>query len=155
MDYSCTYSSPLGVLLITAADTGITGITFQNSARVLQKSQDSDCIRQCINELEDYFAGTLQCFTVALQPKGNTFQKTVWQELCKIPYGKTVSYMDIARSIGKPEAVRAVGSANNRNRIPIIIPCHRVIGRDGSLTGYAGGIWRKEYLLKLEKALLI
>jgi methylated-DNA-[protein]-cysteine S-methyltransferase len=109
----------------------------------------------CIEELDLYLNDDLQKFSVPVAPSGNDFQMSVWQALQNIPYGKTASYLEIARAVGNPAAVRAVGSANNRNRIPIIIPCHRVIGSNGSLVGYAGGIWRKEFLLRLEGAILI
>ena len=151
--FSALYKSPIGDLFITGTETAVTGISFQNPQ--LFDTAIPDCLQLCVEQLEEYFSGVRKSFSVALHPRGNDFQLFVWQALQKIPYGKTVSYLDIAQSIGNPKAVRAVGSANSRNKIPIIIPCHRVIGRDGSLVGYAGGIWRKEYLLKLEKAILI
>lgn len=101
-------------------------------------------------ELEEYFAGKRQSFSVALKPQGTAFQKRVWAALREIPYGKTASYGEIADKIGNKKACRAVGMANNRNPIAIIIPCHRVVGAGGSLTGYAGGLDKKEFLLKLE-----
>lgn len=101
-------------------------------------------------QLQDYFAGTLQHFTVPLDTVGTDFQQEVWQTLQKIPFGETFSYQQQAEVMGKPKAVRAVANANRNNKICILIPCHRVIGKDGSMTGYAGGIWRKELLLELE-----
>jgi len=103
-----------------------------------------------LNELREYFAGQRRTFTIELAPKGTPFQLAVWNELLRIPYGATISYSELAHRIGKPSAVRAVGAANGANPIPIIIPCHRVIGANGSLTGYGGGIERKQFLLALE-----
>jgi AraC family transcriptional regulator of adaptative response/methylated-DNA-[protein]-cysteine methyltransferase len=103
-------------------------------------------------ELDAYFEGSLQAFTVPLQSPGTEFQESVWTQLKGIPYGEMRSYADIADAMGQPAAVRAVGRANGDNRISIMIPCHRVVGSDGELTGYGGGLWRKEYLLALEQA---
>jgi AraC family transcriptional regulator of adaptative response/methylated-DNA-[protein]-cysteine methyltransferase len=102
-------------------------------------------------ELKEYFAGTRQNFEVPLVLKGTEFQETVWQELLRIPFGQTISYEGLATRIGKPTAQRAVGLANGRNRIPIVIPCHRVIQKNGQLRGYGGGLWRKQFLLDLER----
>jgi AraC family transcriptional regulator of adaptative response/methylated-DNA-[protein]-cysteine methyltransferase len=107
---------------------------------------------QLTEELDAYFAGSLRTFSVPLVAEGTAFQEKVWEELRAIPYGQTCSYRDLAQKIRKPEAVRAVGRANGDNRIAIIIPCHRVIGSDGSLTGYGGGLWRKRWLLRNEGA---
>jgi methylated-DNA-[protein]-cysteine S-methyltransferase len=104
--------------------------------------------------LEEYFKGTRREFDLKLRIEGTDFQRRVWDSLCGIPYGCTASYGEIAAIIGNPKASRAVGNANNRNRIPIIIPCHRVVGCNGKLTGYAGGLWRKEWLLSHEKKFL-
>ncbi|CDE23966.1 methylated-DNA--protein-cysteine methyltransferase [Amedibacillus dolichus CAG:375] len=106
---------------------------------------------QCIRQLQEYFDGLRKEFTLPLVLEGTAFQKKVWTALCKIPYGETRSYQDIARMIDQPKACRAVGMANNRNPIVIVIPCHRVIGKNKTLVGYGGGLKRKEYLLKLEK----
>lgn len=108
-------------------------------------------LTEAFRQLESYFAGALQEFSLPLEPNGTDFMKQVWSALCEIPYGKTATYGEIAKTVGKPKAARAVGLANNRNPIPIIIPCHRVIGADGSLTGYAGGLDMKKKLLDLEK----
>ncbi len=102
-------------------------------------------------QLDEYFAGTRTTFELPLHPVGTEFQRTVWHELGQIPYGITISYGELARRINKPAAVRAVGAANGRNPLPIVVPCHRVIGRDGSLTGFSGGLSTKEFLLKLER----
>jgi O-6-methylguanine DNA methyltransferase len=103
-------------------------------------------------ELNAYFEGRLQEFTLPLQTSGTAFQEAVWRVLLTIPYGQTCSYADVAHKIGQPSAVRAVGHANGDNRISILVPCHRVIGSDGKLTGYGGGLWRKKYLLALEQS---
>ena len=103
-----------------------------------------------IGQLEEYFAGRRRYFELALRPEGSQFQRAVWTELRSIPYGETISYKDLARRVGKPQAFRAVGAANGANPIPIIIPCHRVIGNDGSLTGFGGGLPLKRRLLELE-----
>jgi len=107
-------------------------------------------VDQAVQEIEEYFTGKRQQFEVPLDLQGTPFQRAVWKELLKIPYGGTVSYGEIARAIGNPKAVRAVGGANHRNPAAIVVPCHRVIGSDGSMTGYGSGIWRKEWLLKHE-----
>jgi AraC family transcriptional regulator, regulatory protein of adaptative response / methylated-DNA-[protein]-cysteine methyltransferase len=111
----------------------------------------NDVLEHTRAELEAYYAGTLRTFTVPLAPAGTPFQHSVWQVLQQIPYGTTRSYGEQARAIGRPTATRAVARANGDNPIPIIIPCHRVVGSDGRLTGYGGGLWRKQYLLDLER----
>jgi methylated-DNA-[protein]-cysteine S-methyltransferase len=108
-------------------------------------------LEECLAQIDQYFQGTRQEFSLQLAPEGTDFQQQVWRELSKIPYGQTASYLDIARAIGNEQAVRAVGAANGQNPISIIIPCHRVIGSDGKLTGYGGGLWRKEWLLTHER----
>ena len=110
-------------------------------------------LQECQMQIESYFAGKSVDFDVPLQPKGTDFQLNVWQKLLQIPVGHTASYLEIARSLGDPNATRAVGSANGQNPIAIIIPCHRVIGSNGTLTGYAGGLWRKKWLLNHEQQL--
>jgi len=113
--------------------------------------RDATPFAEALRQLRAYFAGDLHTFSLALAPAGTPFQRRVWDALLEIPYGATASYRDIAIAIGKPSAVRAVGLANGRNPIPIIIPCHRVIGSDGSLTGYGGGLDVKRFLLELER----
>ena len=114
------------------------------------KVTDSPVIAQCARELDEYFSGTRKTFGVPLMPSGTPFRETVWAELGRIPFGKTISYQELASRVGNPKASRAVGSANGKNPIWLIIPCHRVITSDGSLGGYAGGLWRKEWLLEHE-----
>jgi methylated-DNA-[protein]-cysteine S-methyltransferase len=110
-----------------------------------------DCVKEGIRQLDEYFKGSRKSFSLKLLPQGTSFQKLVWRQLKRIPYGKAVSYGDVARAVGKPHAYRAVGNANNKNPIAIVIPCHRVIGSDGKLVGYGSGLWRKEWLLNHEK----
>lgn len=147
--------SPIGGLEIIADANGIIAINFDAVVEQLDSSSDStgnQHTQQCVSELVEYFAGTRQQFSVPLNPQGTAFQLSVWQALQAIPYGQTCSYLDIAQAIGNPKSVRAVGGANGRNPIPIIIPCHRVIGRDGSLVGFSGGMNKKITLLTIEKA---
>jgi len=145
------YNSPIGVLEITESDEGVTSVLFVENHSAISIIPPG--LEDCVNQLDEYFNRRRREFTVKLDLRGTDFQKQVWRELAKIPYGKTVSYRDIARAIGASQAVRAVGSANGHNPISIIIPCHRVIGSDGSLTGYGGGLWRKEWLLNFEHGL--
>ena len=107
-------------------------------------------LKEAVSQLNQYFEGKRLDFSLKINPKGTDFQKRVWQELCSIPFGKTVSYMDITKKLGDVKAIRAVASANGKNPLWIVVPCHRVIGTDGSLTGYAGGLWRKKWLLEHE-----
>jgi methylated-DNA-[protein]-cysteine S-methyltransferase len=140
------FQSPLGPIEISASDKGITAISFVDNI----PEDHKDISSPFITELEEYFSGSRKEFTVPLAPEGTLFQKQVWQELQTIPFGEKRSYLDIALKLGDKNLTRAVGSANGKNPIAIIIPCHRVIGEDGKLTGYAGGLWRKEWLLDFE-----
>jgi len=108
------------------------------------------CLQDCVTQLNEYFAGERQHFTVKIDPAGTEFQLRVWQKLLQIPFGSTISYLQLARLTGNESNTRAVGNANGKNKINIIVPCHRVIGSNGKLTGYGGGLWRKEFLLKFE-----
>ena len=143
-----------GALLVAIDGTGLRHVDFVDGLRTLPKQdewqRDSEALAPYLAQFRAYFAGELQRFTLPLAAQGTPFQQAVWQALCDIPYGETRSYRDIALAIGKPTAMRAVGAANGRNPLSIIVPCHRVIGRDGSLTGYAGGLPIKQALLKLE-----
>jgi len=145
------YKSPAGLLSISASDRGITEVSFvkeQINDPVL--STDNSFIKECILQLEAYFSGTSKTFSVPLDPKGTSFQKEVWAELMNIPFGQSMAYLDLAIKLGDAKKIRAVGGANGKNPIAIIVPCHRVIGSDGSLTGYAGGMDKKRWLLKFE-----
>ena len=154
--YHTTYQSPLGEIAITANDQGITALAFQQGAAPLEIAQTSVANEQPFIEikqqLSEYFEGTRTKFNLALAPQGTAFQQSVWQALIEIPYGKTVSYGWLAKHINNEKAVRAVGSANGANPIALIIPCHRVIGANKKLTGYAGGLALKAKLLMHEQA---
>lgn len=143
------YDSPLGTIKIKADDNGIVSVVFTGN----QKSTDTNnpILKKCIKQLDEYFNKKRTLFELPLIIEGTPFQKKVWDELLKIPFGRTVSYQYIAKSMGDENVVRAVGSANGKNKIAIIIPCHRVIGADGSIVGYAGGVDRKQWLLDFEK----
>lgn len=145
------YAMPLGRLTIAANDKGITQILFGDVPLDLPR-RPSALTNTAATQLQEYFAGKRRVFTVDLDPQGSEFQLRVWRELSKIPYGQTRTYADIAEAIGNPKAYRAVGMANNKNPLPIVLPCHRVIGTNGKLVGYAGGIKIKRYLLELEGA---
>lgn len=148
--------SPVGTLTLVASDEGLTAILWENDDpdRVrlgpLAEDPDNRFLVEAERQLGDYFSGRREAFTVPLDFKGTAFQKSVWQALLTIPFGETRSYGEIARQIGKPTAFRAVGAANGRNPISIIAPCHRVIGSNGALTGFAGGLAAKELLLGIE-----
>ncbi|MES2593266.1 MAG: methylated-DNA--[protein]-cysteine S-methyltransferase [Bacteroidota bacterium] len=145
------YSSPIGLIEITGNEDGIASLYFVDS-----KKNDSNTIhvslKECVYQLDEYFNGLRKEFGIKVNPQGTEFQKKVWKKLETIPFGKTTSYLDISRQIGDPNATRAVGNANGCNPVSIIVPCHRVIGSSGKLTGYSGGLWRKEWLLNHEKS---
>jgi methylated-DNA-[protein]-cysteine S-methyltransferase len=143
------YASPLGLIEIKGTKQDIRSVNFVEEESA-SNNTFPDVLLQCKRELDEYFAGTRKNFSVPLNPVGTDFQKTVWNELLKIDFGNTTSYMSIAKKMNNPGAVRAVGLANGKNPIGVLIPCHRVIGEDGSLTGYAGGLWRKKWLLEHE-----
>ncbi|MDR2166526.1 MAG: methylated-DNA--[protein]-cysteine S-methyltransferase [Clostridiales bacterium] len=146
MEY--TYNSPIGPLLISYDDNFIRGAHFDREQT--QETVQNPLILRAIEQLDQYFAGKLQDFDLPLKPAGTDFQRRVWAQLCGIAYGETRSYGQVAAAIGQPKASRAVGGANNKNPIIIMIPCHRVIGADGKLVGYGGGMERKIWLLDHE-----
>jgi methylated-DNA-[protein]-cysteine S-methyltransferase len=148
-----TMESPLGLLAVAAVDAGVTYVHMgvEEVKESWGPEEATPVLEAAVDQLEAYFAGDLKEFDLPLAASGTDFQQRVWRELCRIPYGETVSYLDIAERIGDRKAVRAVGLANGRNPIAIVVPCHRVIGSNGKLTGYAGGLWRKERLLNLER----
>ncbi len=143
--------------MIAADDTGLRHIEFHQNRHPARRDHwqggDNDVLRAAEAQLREYFAGARTRFALPLAPQGTPFQLGVWQELARIPYGATISYAELAQRVGKPTAMRAVGAANGRNPLPIVLPCHRVIGADGSLTGFGGGLPVKEFLLRLEGAL--
>jgi methylated-DNA-[protein]-cysteine S-methyltransferase len=152
--YKSYYQSSIGLIEITASDSGLLSVSFRDEASEDNtiSTMANDITKQTAAYLAEYFAGNLQVFDVPLAPAGTAFQQLVWKELVKVPFGKTDSYSSIAHKLNNPLSVRAVGAANGKNPIAIIIPCHRIIGASGHLTGYAGGLWRKEFLLNLEGA---
>ncbi len=150
----CYYNSPIGKLLLTGTDGILEELYFPNSQEKNhipdEWQYDEASFKEVLQQLAEYFTGERRDFDLRISPKGTDFQKRVWQELQKIPFGQTACYGDIAERIGNPKASRAVGMANSKNPLPIIVPCHRVIGKDGSLTGFAGGMDIKQQLLELE-----
>lgn len=152
-DY-CYYQSPIGRLMLIGKNGVLEELLFPNE--VQDKLIDSGfqhnekIFEPVLKQLREYFAGKRQHFSLKLSPNGTEFQHRVWQELCNIPYGQTTSYGEVAARLGNPKGGRAVGMANGKNPIPIIVPCHRVIGKDGSLTGFGGGLDIKRQLLELE-----
>ncbi|WP_110656179.1 methylated-DNA--[protein]-cysteine S-methyltransferase [Salinicola halimionae] len=145
-------STPLGPIVIRATDHGLTWLAFSNGTDVAE--QTNAITERCAEQLEAYFRAELTVFDLPLAPRGTDFQIRVWQVLQAIPFGQTRSYREIAVAIGTPLAVRAVGAANGRNPLSLIVPCHRVIGSNGKLTGYAGGLDRKRWLLQHEVSIL-
>ena len=163
MIYSKKIDTPIGEIIVCAVDKGICFIGFADSINLnddLEKlskdigleitPQSNSIIDLAENQISDYFKGELKSFSIPLVLTGTDFQKKVWTHLLTIGYGKSTSYKDQALSLGDVKAIRAVATANGVNRIPIIIPCHRVVGSTGSLTGYSGGLWRKKFLLDME-----
>ena len=144
--------SPVGPLHLAARAEGLTHVTFQGVVRSEGDGSEAGAavLARAVAELEAYFAGELRTFTVPVVPEGTPFQQEVWRALRDIPYGETISYQEQARRVGRPTGMRAVGAANGRNPVPIIIPCHRVIGADGRLVGFGGGLETKQALLTLE-----
>lgn len=149
------FDSPIGNLLLVGRGETLEELHFPNSSTRKEKEETAQLnnvsLTTACEQLSEYFQGKRTQFTIELAPRGTDFQQTVWQELSKIPFGETTSYGEIARRIGNPKGSRAVGLANGKNPIPIIVPCHRVIGKDGSLTGFGGGLEIKKHLLTLEK----
>lgn len=145
------YETEIGWIEIAGGDEGISSILFVDQPG--EENSTHPIVVQAVKELDEYFQKKRRHFTVPLQPKGTDFQKRVWKALQTVPFGKTASYLDMATKIGNPKAVRAIGGANSRNPISIIVPCHRIIGKNGALVGYEGGLWRKEWLLKHEESL--
>ena len=152
--YYSRFESPIGPLLLAGSMTGLKLVSFGAGKRARRVDPewrlDNSAFREVVHQLQSYFAGERKNFDLALVLEGTDFQKRVWTALRNIPYGETVSYKELAEMIGSPKAIRAVGAANGANPIPIIIPCHRVIGNDGSLTGFGGGLRLKKHLLELE-----
>ena len=151
MDGRAYYKSPVGDLLIESENGKIITINFSNGEQL--ETIPSPAVDQCILELDEYFFKGRKFFTVELSLNGTDFQKRVWEELVAIPFGKTISYLTLATRLGDPNLIRAVGLANGQNPVAIVVPCHRVIGNNGDLIGYGGGLERKEWLLNHEGAI--
>ncbi|WP_437830984.1 methylated-DNA--[protein]-cysteine S-methyltransferase [Niallia taxi] len=150
--YMIDYQSPIGIVEITGTEEGVYSVLF-TERDILQyplTENTPKSLIDCYQQLDLYFKGELETFSFPYIVEGTEFQKNVWNTLPSISYGKTGSYKDIAAAIGNEKAVRAVGSTNGKNKLCIVLPCHRIIGSNGSLTGYAGGLWRKEWLLEHE-----
>ncbi|MBB6679995.1 methylated-DNA--[protein]-cysteine S-methyltransferase [Aequorivita sp. 609] len=142
--------SPIGVIEIVGNSEGVSSILFKDDDSLAISENIPKELNDVVTQLQEYFEGKRSTFNVKISPKGTDFQKRVWNELLNIPFGKTLNYQQIANKLGDPKVIRAAASANGKNPISIIIPCHRVIGSDGSLTGYAGGLHRKKWLLEHE-----
>lgn len=156
-----TYTAPFGVLTVVGSDLGIRYVLFSNDAhpKPLERLHISDTdihdsVNVAVTQLEEYFAGSRREFELPLDLQGTEFQVAAWNALAEIPYGRTASYGQQAASIGRPKAVRAIGGANGRNPVAIVLPCHRIVGADGSLTGFGGGIEVKKWLLDHEQTML-
>jgi methylated-DNA-[protein]-cysteine S-methyltransferase len=156
--YTTVMDSPVGVLTLVATDSGLCELSWEGDphhrslAAQANESATHPILAQAVRELREYFAGTRRTFGVAVEASGTAFQRDAWRALTTIPYGETISYGEQARRIGRPTAVRAIGGANGRNPVGIVVPCHRVIGADGSLTGFGGGMAAKSWLLAHERA---
>ena len=158
-NYQTHYTSPVGELLIKCTDEAITAILFmdtdqsskEESLQMAVPTAHPEIMRRCMQQLDEYFAGSRKEFNFPVMQDGTVFQQSVWKALCEIPFGKTISYLELARRIGNEKSIRAVGTTNGKNQISIVIPCHRVIGANGNLTGYGGGLWRKSWLLEHEQ----
>lgn len=148
--YKAYYNSPIGAIEIVSDESSILELSF---AEKIGEAHDNApaILRNALSQIDDYFKGTRKSFELKLSFSGTAFQERVWRQLMKVPYGSTATYGEIARAIGNEKASRAVGGANNKNKLAIIVPCHRIIGTNGKLIGYEGGLWRKEWLLKHEK----
>jgi methylated-DNA-[protein]-cysteine S-methyltransferase len=143
-----TIKTPLGMAKITGDELGVSEITIVDSGEITAEIPAE--ILEAVAQLGDYFEGKRTSFTFKINPKGTAFQQKIWSKLLEIPFGTTISYLELSKKIGDVKAIRAVAAANGKNPLWIVVPCHRVIGSDGSLTGYAGGLWRKKWLLEHE-----
>ncbi len=148
--YRFDFKSPVGVIRISGDAEHIHEVIFADDENV-SANDDAAVLKECAGQLDEYFSGKRISFSLPLHPEGTDFQKRIWSLLQKIPFGKTISYLDLAIAAGDRNLTRAVGLANGSNKLAIVIPCHRVIGSGGNLTGYAGGLWRKKWLLDFEQ----
>ena len=148
------YHSPIGILGIKAVDGAITELSFMENASIEENEVATGVMKDCIHQLDEYFSGKRKEFDLPIKANGTEFQQKVWELLNTIPYGKTISYLELSKMFGNVKTIRAIGSANGKNPVAIIIPCHRVIGNDGKMVGYSGKIWRKQWLLEHEGAIV-
>jgi methylated-DNA-[protein]-cysteine S-methyltransferase len=151
MEYTCFYSSPLGLIELKSDENSLISLYFKDSQPDVTEQNLPKILEDCLIQLDEYFKHGRKEFSLNLNPDGTEFQKKVWKELQVIPYSFTISYIELAQRLGDKNLTRAVGSANGKNPISIIIPCHRVIGANNKLIGYGGGLWRKKWLLDFEK----
>ncbi len=150
---SAYIATPIGILEISGDSNGIGSIRFCDDP-IATSEMIPEVLLDAVTQIKEYFSNKRKIFELPLNPDGTSFQKTVWQKLLEIPYGKTASYQQLANTLGDPKVIRAAASANGKNPISIVIPCHRVVGTDGSLTGYAGGLHRKKWLLEHESGII-
>ncbi len=150
--YYTYYESPIGLIKIGGTENYIAELSFVDNREQIAYGEPgiSDVIHQCTEQLIEFFQGRRKEFTIPVHQDGTEFQKRVWSELLEIPFGKTISYLDLAKRLGDPKVIRAAANTNGKNKIAIIVPCHRVIGSDKTLVGYSGGLWRKKWLLQHE-----
>lgn len=156
--YTSYYESPLGVLRLNATERYINEVHFCTDSELPKLSSDisfTPLLQQCTEQMIEYFQGLRRVFELPVHQQGTDFQQSVWSELMAIPFGKTISYKDLARKLGDPKVIRAAASTNGKNKIAIIVPCHRVIGINREMVGYAGGIWRKKWLLEHEQKIAL
>jgi len=144
------YYTPIGLVELEATEKGLAGLRFAKNAGQPESSAFHELLQAAIEQLDEWFAGKSRSFSVSLDLEGTAFQQRVWRQLLEIPFGHTITYHELARALGDPKKIRAVGQANGKNPVSLIVPCHRVIGSNGQFTGYAGGLWRKQWLLEFE-----
>jgi methylated-DNA-[protein]-cysteine S-methyltransferase len=152
MEHTAHYLSPLGIIKLADNGESLTELSFTDRLRLPEGEHPSPLIQRCMAQLDEYFAGTRKKFDLPLAISGSGFQRQAWSVLAEIPYGRTIFYEEQALRAGRPKTARAMGKANSKNKLSIVLPCHRVVGKNGQLTGYAGGLWRKQWLLNWEKS---
>jgi methylated-DNA-[protein]-cysteine S-methyltransferase len=144
------FKSPVGILEIGASEYGISSLYFRDED--FPVASPNGILKACVDQLNEYFIGKRQVFSLDLDLQGTEFQKRVWKELLNVPFGETISYLELSERVGNVKAIRAVGNANGKNPVSIIVPCHRIIGSGGKMVGYGGGLWRKRWLLEFERS---
>jgi len=156
--YTASFLSPIGLIEIQTTESAVRSVIFveqtERTVRAQAGGSQPDIMAKCLQQLDEYFCGKREQFELPLMHEGTSFQQRVWEQVKAVPYGQTIGYRELAVRIGQDKAIRAVGTANGRNRLALLIPCHRVIGSDGQMRGYAWGLWRKEWLLQHEAFML-